>query len=146
MCAKGVIILVCSLQAQNLADPATARDWKTLGLARMSNGDLEGALPALGKACELDENDEEACYFLARSLHILGRYELAREPFDKALRAAPKPMLWKVHRAMALNFVALFLPAEAEQHFIKAIQLAGPAPNSEAPRVDYGAFLFRQGR
>src|SRR5262249_16780636 len=26
------------------------------------------------------------------------------------------------------------------------IQLAGPSPNTEDPRVDYGAFLFRQGR
>jgi tetratricopeptide (TPR) repeat protein len=126
--------------------PASARAWKTLGLVTMSMGDLEGALPALGKACELAENDEEACYFLARNLHTLGRYESARAAFEKALRAAPKPMLSKVHRATALNFVALFLPAEAEQHFVKAIQLAGSAKNGEDPRVDYGAFLFRQGR
>jgi len=62
------------------------------------------------------------------------------------LRAAPQPMLSKIHRAIALNYVALFLPAEAERHFVKAIQLAGPARNGEDPRVDYGAFLFRQGR
>jgi tetratricopeptide (TPR) repeat protein len=126
--------------------PASARAWKTLGLVTMSNGDLNGALPALGKACELDENDEEGCYFLARNLHALGRYESARDAFEKTLRAAPKPMLSKVHRAIALNFVALFLPAEAERHFVKAIQLAGPSRNGEDPRVDYGAFLFRQGR
>jgi tetratricopeptide (TPR) repeat protein len=126
--------------------PANARAWKTLGLVTMSSGDLEGALPALGKACELDENDEEACYFLARNLHTLGRYESARAAFEKALRAAPKPMLPKVHRAIALNFVALFLPAEAERHFVKAIQLTSPTKNGEDPRVDYGAFLFRQGR
>jgi len=126
--------------------PANARAWKTLGLLKTSDGDLDGALPALGKACELAENDEEACYFLARNLHVLGRYESARAAFEKAERAAPKPMLAKVHRAIALNFVALFLPAEAERHFVKAIQLAGPAGNGEDPRVDYGAFLFRQGR
>jgi len=126
--------------------PASARAWKTLGLVRISNGDLDGALPALGKACELAESDEEACYFLARNLHALGRYESAREAFEKALRAAPKPMLPTVHRAIALNFVALFLPTEAERHFLKAIQLAGPGRNGEDPRVDYGAFLFRQGR
>ena len=126
--------------------PTSARAWKTLGLVTMSNGDLNGALPALGKACELAENDEEACYFLARNLHALGRYEAARDAFEKALRAAPREMLSKVHRAIALNFVALFLPAEAEQHFVKAIELAGPSRNGEDPRVDYGAFLFRQGR
>jgi tetratricopeptide (TPR) repeat protein len=117
----------------------------------MSRGDLNGALPALTRACEMDEHDGEGCYFLARNLQALGRYESARPVFDKALRAAPKPTLSKVHRAMALNFIALFMPAEAEGHFIQAIQLAGPAQNSpklntEDARVDYGAFLFRQGR
>src|SRR5258708_31662620 len=126
--------------------PTSARAWKTLGLVRMSDGDLNGALPALGKACELDKNDEEACYFLARNLHTLGRYESARVAFEKALRAAPRPMLSKVHRAIALHFVALFLPEEAERHFVKAIELAGPAHNGEDPRDDYGAFLFRQVR
>src|SRR2546423_1015291 len=52
--------------------PSNMRAWKTLGLVRMSNGDLEGALPALGKACGLAENDEEGCYFFARGLHTLG--------------------------------------------------------------------------
>ena len=130
--------------------PSSARAWKALGLVTMSNGNLEDALPALGKACELAENDEEACYFLARNLQALGRYESARAPFEKALRAAPEAMTAKVHRAVALNFVALFMPAEAERHFVKAIKLARPGQNgtetNEDARVDYGAFLFRQGR
>ena len=70
--------------------PSSARAWKALGVVTMSNGNLEGALPALGRACELAENDEEACYFLARNLQALGRYESARAPFEKALRAAPE--------------------------------------------------------
>src|SRR5262249_26709996 len=47
--------------------------------------------------------------------------------------------------AMALNFAASGSASDAEQHFIQAIQLAGPR-DSEDPRVDCGAFLFRQGR
>jgi len=97
--------------------PASARVWKTLGLVTTSRGDLDGAAPALGKACELAPNDDEACYYFARNLHALGRYESAREQFEKALRAAPKQMLPRVHRATALNFSALGLPAEAERHF-----------------------------
>jgi Flp pilus assembly protein TadD len=127
--------------------PASAPAWKTLGLATMSVGDLDGALPALGKACDLAPQDEDACYYLARDLHALGRYEAACEPFEKALRAAPKVNLPKVHRAIALNFSALGMTADAEQHFLKAIQLNGRAArDGEDPRVDYGAFLFRQGR
>ena len=48
---------------------------------------------------------------------------------------------------MALNFYALEMPADAERHFVKAIQLNGRAETKgEDPRIDYGAFLFRQGR
>jgi len=126
--------------------PENGRAWKTLGLVTTSAGDLEGALPALDKACKLTPEDEEACYYFARDLHALGRYEAARDPFEKALRAAPKPMLPRLHRAIALNFAALGLPVEAERHFVKAIQLNGRAREGEDPRVDYGAFLFRQGR
>jgi tetratricopeptide (TPR) repeat protein len=127
--------------------PGSARAWKLLGLVTTSDGDLDRAVPALGKACELAPNDEEACYYFARDLHALGRYESAREPFERALRAAPKAMLPKVHRAVALNFAALGLAAEAERHFVTAVQLNGRAVREgEDPRVDYGAFLFRQGR
>jgi hypothetical protein len=37
----------------------------------------------------------------------------------------------------------LDLPAEAEQHFRKAIQ---QPRDTEDPRIAYGAFLFRKGR
>ena len=127
--------------------PGSAQGWKMLGLVSTSLGDLEGAATSLGKACEMAPGDEEACYYLARGLHGLGRYEAARAPFEKALRAAPPSMLARVHRSTALNFVAIGSAAEAERHFVQAIQLAGRTPREpEDPRVDYGAFLFRQGR
>lgn len=127
--------------------PEDAQSWKLLGLVTTSIGDLDAAASALGKACELAPRDEEACYYLARNRYALGHYEAARAPFEKALLAAPEAMRPKVHRAMALNFVALGLPVEAERHFTEAIQLSGRVPrDSEDPRVDYGAFLFRQGR
>lgn len=127
--------------------PANAQAWKMLGLATTSDGDFEIAALALGQACELAPNDEEACYYLARNLHAHGHYEAARVPFENALRAAPPSMLARVHRAIALNFAAIGAPAEAERHFVKAMQAAGRAPReTEDPRVDFGAFLFRQGR
>jgi Tfp pilus assembly protein PilF len=127
--------------------PADANAWKLLGLATTSSGDLDAAIGAFRKACDLAPKDEEACYYFARNLYAQGHYEAARVPFDKALEAAPAAMLAKVHRAIALNFAALGQPDEAERHFLEAIQSAGRAPrDSEDPRVDYGAFLFRQGR
>jgi tetratricopeptide (TPR) repeat protein len=127
--------------------PGNAKAWKTLGVAATSGGDPERAGQALGKACELAPKDEEACYYFARSLYSLGRYESAREPFEKALRAASKQILPRVHRGAALNFSALGIPAEAERHFVTAIALHDQADRGgEDPRIDFGAFLFRQGR
>src|SRR5262245_41348258 len=125
--------------------PKDARAWKLLGIAATSRGDLDGAGEALQKACELAPRDEEACYFRARNLHVVGRFAEAREAFEKALQAAPKPMLPKVHRAVALNYVALNMTDDAERHFRKAVQLSRNA-GAEDPRIDYGVFLFRQGR
>ena len=116
--------------------------WKELGLKLASERKLEPAADALAKACEQAPQDEDACYYLARTLYTLGRYEEAGEPFAKALRAAPKEILGRVHRAVALNFTALNRPGDAERHFREALRLGSDSD----PRIDYGAFLFRQGR
>jgi protein O-GlcNAc transferase len=127
--------------------PANPQAWKMLGLVSTSDGDFQTATSALAKACDLAPNDDEACYYLARNLYALGRFEAARIPFEKALRAAPESMQGRVHRAMAMNLAATGSPTEAELHFVKAIQLAGrPLREPDDARIDYGAFLFRQGR
>ena len=124
-----------------------ASEWKRLGLELAADKKLTAAVGPLTKACELDPKDEEACYYFARTLHALGRWDEARAPFEKALRAAPKPMLARVHRAVALNFMALGRTVEAEQNFKEAIATRNDAKSlPEDPRIDYGAFLFRQGR
>ncbi len=126
---------------------ANSSEWKRLGLKLAAEKKLTAAVGPLNKACELDPKDEEACYYFARTLHALGRWDEARAPFEKALRAAPKPMLARVHRAVSLNFMALGRTVEAEQNFKKAIAARKDAESlPEDPRVDYGAFLFRQGR
>jgi Tfp pilus assembly protein PilF len=108
---------------------------------------MDAALTDFEKACELDPKDEDACYYFARTLSALDRWDRAREPFDKALRAASPPKLARVHRAIALNSIGLGDMANAERHFRQAIALnPGPELLREDPRVDYGAFLFREGR
>ncbi len=127
--------------------PERDQAWKLLGLVTTTAGDLDAAVVALRRACDLAPTDQESCYYLARDLFALGQYTAAQAPFDRALRAAPPSMLPRIHRAVALNFVALGAAADAERHFLEAIRLTGPNPrNSDDPRVDYGAFLFRQGR
>ena len=90
---------------------------------------------ALGRACALDPNDEDNCYLQARSLFVLGQYDEAVQPFEKAMRAAPPANQATVHRATALNFVELGMTQEAERHFRDAIRLyrASTAHPSRTP-------------
>lgn len=112
-----------------------------------SSGNLEGAAKYFGNACEIAPKDEDACYFFARALYMLARYSEARPAFAIALRSARTQKRERVERAVALNFAALDQPAEAERHFREAVraQLV-PDRSGEDSRVDYGAFLTRQGR
>ena len=124
-----------------------ASEWKRLGLALAAEKKITAAVGPLTKACELDPKDEEACYYFARMLHALGRWDEACAPFEKALRAAPKRMLARVHRAVALNFMALGHTVEAEQHFKAAIAMRkdaevaarGPACRLRSLSVQAGA-------
>ena len=69
------------------------------------------------------------------------------KPFEQALRAAPPSSQAAVHRAAALDLDELGSFEEAERHFREAVRLYGPGGRAEPdPRVDYGAFLVRQGR
>jgi tetratricopeptide (TPR) repeat protein len=139
-----VLLLMWPLQT---LQPSSAAEWKAAGIAEVGANKLDAAVTAFGKACELDPKDEDACYFLARTLSSLDQWEKARDPFEKALRAASPAKLARVHRAIALNFVALGDTVNAERHFRQAIaRNPGPEVLREDPRVDYGAFLFRHGR
>jgi Flp pilus assembly protein TadD len=127
--------------------PANAAFWKALGTVQVAGDDLRGAAVSLGKACALAPRDGENCYLQGRVLYGAGRYEEAREPLDKALTTAAPEDLAKVHRAMALNFEALWLPQDAERHYRDALRYSRAAAGSpEDPRVAYGAFLIRGGR
>jgi Flp pilus assembly protein TadD len=127
--------------------PANAEFWKALGTVQVAGNDLRSAVVSLGKACALAPLGGENCYLQGRVLYSAGRYEEAREPLDKALAAAAPEDLAKVHRALALNFEALWLPPDAERHFRDAMRYYRDSLKSpEDPRVAYGAFLVRHGR
>lgn len=131
---------------------SNAEAWKTLALATVALGRMEDSVRPFTKACDLAPADTEACYYLARALLAAGSYEDARARFDHVLRAEAGRSSPKMHRAAALNYVALGQAAEAETHFQESIRLAGTrngqgqARPEEDARVDYGAFLVRQGR
>jgi len=129
------------------ARPSDAGAWKALGLLRASRGRLEAAAEALEHACSLRPADAESCYYYGRSLFALGRYGDAVQPLESALRASPTELRWRVYRALARNFEWLGRGADAEQNFHQAIRLGrGRADSAEDPRVDFGSYLYRQGR
>ncbi|MSV30337.1 MAG: tetratricopeptide repeat protein [Bryobacterales bacterium] len=140
-----VIVLSCPLYAQALREKAA--DSKMLGLTAASAGDLETAAKHFGKACELAPKGEDNCYYFARTLHALARYGEARTPFEIALKSAAGKKRERVERAVALNFVALDRPEEAERHFRESLLARAASDRSgEDAGIDYGAFLSRQGR
>jgi Flp pilus assembly protein TadD len=126
--------------------PAKPQVWKALGLALLKISDYPPASVALGKTCELDPKDEDACYLLGRSLYIQGRYDEAVGPFEKALEPAPRASRGNVHRTAALNYAELGRGEDAERHFREAVRLYRAGSGQPDPRVDYGAFLIAQGR
>jgi Flp pilus assembly protein TadD len=134
------------LERATRLSPSNASAWKALGLILLGADDHRGASVSLARACDLDGNDEESCYLLGRSLFVLGKYEEALKPFEKALRAAPPANQAAAHRAAALNLVELGMMQDAERHFRDAIRFYGTGSPPPDPRLDYGAFLTRQGR
>ena len=120
-------------------EPANTQALKYLGQAYSAQEKYRQAEPPLRKACTLNPAEENACYYLGRLLHTVGRLEEARVAFARALTQP-------AGRGRALNGLAQTLEAAgdfagAERRFREAIAAGG----SSAP-VDYGLFLFRQGR
>jgi len=126
------------------AKPNSAEDWRRIGLAAMSSGDLKGAAPALRKACELEKAPGDSCYYYARNLHAQGDFEAAHKAFASALAMAPRELTGRIYRAVGLNHIALGNNEDAERDLRKAIALG--QMDQQDTRVDLGSFLFRQGR
>jgi len=78
---------------------------------------------------------------------MLGRFDEAQRAFERALQHATARDRARIHRAAALNLVGLGQPEKAESQFQAAVRsYSDDASGTTDPRVDYGAFLVRQGR
>jgi tetratricopeptide (TPR) repeat protein len=85
----------------------------------------------------------DACLFYGRSLYLLDRFALAIDTLRGALKVSQTV---EGHRLLALSLEALGRPAEAEPEFLAALQLGAKTTPDEDPGIDYGVFLYRQGR
>ncbi len=124
-----------------------AEAWKALGLTFLRMTNYSAAIGPLERACALGPAEDDACYLEGRTLFLLARYDEAAAPLEKARRNSVADDQARVERAVALNFDKLGNAVEAERHFLAALRVYHPgAPGREDPRIDYGAFLIRQGR
>jgi len=121
-------------------EPRNAGAWATLGAAHASRGDYEGAEKPFRIACELSPSLPDACLYYARTLYLLNRFAAALEVLEKA------PATNQTTRVRGLCLEALGRITDAEKAFLDAIRMSGAAPGDEDPAIDYGVFLFRQGR
>ena len=127
------------LQRASQARPQDARVWKALGVAYAAQKMYREAERPLARSCELDRTLEDACYFYARALYALDRFESSIQALQRANGNS-----WKVQLGMAQALEALGRADEAEREFRRSRETArGIDPSSG---VGLGLFLVRQGR
>jgi Flp pilus assembly protein TadD len=132
------------LQSAAAASPANAQYRKALGVSLAMQKRYAEADEPFRRACELQPALADACYFYARNLYALDRYEPSLAVLQKLTAADPRP--WRIWLGIAQAEQALARAPEAEKAFRTAIRLHTESPPSEDPRVHFGSFLFREGR
>lgn len=123
------MLMLLLLGAQHAEAPKDAAAWRALGIKWAREANYLEAEEPFRRACELDPKLPDACYFWARVLYALDRFE----PSLAALKKLPPDA--RTVLAMAQAEEALGRAREAEAHFKQA-----------GDPVKYGLFLFRQGR
>jgi tetratricopeptide (TPR) repeat protein len=126
------------------ADPSNAEAHKTLGVLFALANDYASAEPHLGKACDLRPDIEDACFYHARALYLLDRYD----PAIARLRKLPEtPAAGRTNWALAQALEAAGDASAAEAAYKNAVASGYRAGKPDGDtRVLYGVFLFRQGR
>ncbi|HUO32506.1 MAG TPA: FG-GAP-like repeat-containing protein [Bryobacteraceae bacterium] len=119
--------------------PSDARIQTYLGMAYAVQEDYKSAENPLRRACALNPAQDNACYFLGRTLYNLSRFEDALDAFETALRHAGRP--GRTLNGMALAWEALGRVREAERCYREAIR-----QGETRAQVDYGMFLYKTGR
>jgi tetratricopeptide (TPR) repeat protein len=126
-------------------NPGNREAWKALGRTYLAQGRYESAEGPLRRACEFQPADEDSCYYLGRTYYGLTQLDKALAAYTRALTAGKRR--WRTYNAMALVLEALGRTGEAEERFRQALRsYDGTAPVGFSPYLDWGGFLYRQGR
>ena len=120
--------------------PGDASIWKALGVSFASRGEYPKAEEPFQKACRLNPKLPDACLYLGRTLYLQDRFGDALDILRKVDATAQS------RRIEAMSLEALGRASEAQTAFQQAMRLAENSPPNEDPAIDFGVFLFRQGR
>ena len=124
--------------------PADAGTWKALGAVYAASNDYGHAEEPFHRACLLNAKLPDACLYFGRTLYLLDRFEQAVNVLRTARQNDPRnPQILRIE---AMSFEAMGKEADAEVAFREALALDGPSAPNEDPAIDYGVFLYRQGR
>jgi len=124
--------------------PAHALAWKALGVVFASRGNFERAEAAFGNACKIQPAMPDACLYYGRTLYLLNRFQPAIAVLHAAVVRDPENS--EAYRLLGLSLEALGQSPDAGDAFLHAVRLNRASAANEDPGIDYGVFLFRQGR
>jgi len=116
--------------------PGSGAAHKWLGMTYAAQGKFTLAEGPFRRACQLDSNDPDSCYFWGRTLYTLGRWEHSLAAYEKALKAALQP--GRVFLGLALSHEKLHHPSEADLYYRRAMEAGERQASVEYQR-------FRQG-
>lgn len=128
-----------SLELAVKRTPANAQAWKALGVAAAMAGDYSAAEAPFAKACQLNAKLIDGCYFWARALYALNRFE----PAIAVLKKLDDGQAGRTQTALGQAYEALGKISEAESSFQKALTAKDFIGESQ---LRYGIFLYRTGR
>jgi Flp pilus assembly protein TadD len=135
---------IAAFQASVRLQPGFAPAWKALGVALASRGDYDAAETPFRNACERLPALPDACLYYGRTLYLLNRFRPAIQVLRGAIPNERNPT--EAYRLLALSFEGLGEVAEAESAFRQALRNNRGGLPDEDPGIDYGVFLYRQGR
>ncbi|MEO8367626.1 MAG: tetratricopeptide repeat protein [Candidatus Solibacter sp.] len=124
--------------------PDFAPAWKALGVVFASQGDFDNAEDSFRNACERQPALADACLYHGRTLYLLNRFQPAVNVLRPVLqREKENAEAW---RLLALSLEALGEITPAGDAFRQSVRFNRGASPNEDPGIDYGVYLFRQGR
>jgi Flp pilus assembly protein TadD len=111
------------------------------GSNKYNDGDVEGALECFNKAVELDEEHEEAHYYLAMALMDMKRHQEAEAHFRRSIDL--KDNISRTHADFAELLHHMGQKEEAEAEYRQALELD---PSNAIAIMNLGTLLRDSGR